>query len=160
MKRNTPMKRTGFKRPFPPPQRQATQSTCTPRPRLVAVASAASNASVFNPQPKIEVLDHQGYMKLVRGLPCARCGWFRKGGIQFCHADEGKGMGAKTDCRLGWPGCGPHDGLPGCHYLIGTARILPKEERREFERQAGANTRTAILDAGMWPARLPLWRKE
>lgn len=157
MKRNTPMKRTAFKAKVPPPRPVKRMDGYTLKPRPMAVPVVAANASVFAPQPKVEVLQHLGYMALVRKLPCDRCGWYRKGFMQFCHADEGKGTGTKTDCRLGWPGCGPHDGLPGCHYLIGTQRILPKEERREFERQASARTRAKIIAAGTWPARLPLW---
>src|SRR4051812_19019750 len=79
---------------------------------------APSNDAVFA-QPKENAIQHEGYMRLVRLLPCANCGI--EGYTQFCHADQGKGMALKTDCRRGWPGCGPRPGVPGCHYLIGTS---------------------------------------
>jgi len=60
---------------------------------------------------KINAIQHARYMK-VRQLACACCGIAR--GIQFSHADEGKGTGIKTHCRRGWPGCGPHDDSMGC----------------------------------------------
>jgi hypothetical protein len=156
MKRSTPLKRTGFKSKLPP-RREAKQIDYTPRPRLVVVGAPAANSSTFNPQPKAAPIQHAGYMAAVRTLACARCGWFRKGSIQFCHADEGKGLALKTDCRLGWPGCGPHDGLPGCHWIVGTSGKLSKAERREFEANASASTRASIRSSGRWPARLPAW---
>ena len=112
---------------------------------------------VSAPIPKENALQHAGYMAAVRLLPCARCGI--SGFSQFCHADEGKGAAIKTDCRLGWPGCGPHHGRPGCHWYVGTSGRMLKAERREFERQAGARTRALIIAAGQWPKRLPLWKE-
>jgi len=109
------------------------------------------------PIPKENALQHLGYMALVRKLPCARCGIV--GFSQFCHADEGKGGAIKTDCRRGWPGCGPHNGQPGCHWYVGTSGRMPKAERRAFEEQAGQSTRATIIAAGQWPKRLPLWKE-
>lgn len=161
MKRSAPMKRTAMKSPVPAPRPAKTFEVHTPRQRLVAVASASANAPVFNPQPKVEAIQHAGYMKIVRTFACARCGWYRKGGIQFAHADVlgigGKGIGLKSDCRLGWPGCGPHDGLPGCHYIVGSTGKLGKQGRRDFEAAASARTRARAIAIGKWPARLPLW---
>ena len=96
-------------------------------PRAVVVAVAGPDRAVVS-VPKERAIQHAGYMAAVRKLPCGMC---ETGGFtQFCHADEGKGMGIKTDCRLGWPGCGPHDGEPGCHWLIGTSGRLSRSERR------------------------------
>ena len=85
--------------------------------------------------PKSEPIQHEGYMAAVRKLKCAHCGWPPPS--QFCHSDEGKGGAIKSDCREGWPGCGPHfDGgvmVSGCHFDIGTARIYPKQKRRDIE---------------------------
>lgn len=157
LKRTAPMPRgTGFKRTAPPP-RPVRQCEYRPRPREIASACAAP--VMGTPSPKEDALQHEGYMALVRKLPCARCGIYRPGLIQFCHADEGKGMGIKTDCRRGWPGCGPHDGDPGCHWYVGTSGRMTRQERRAFEAQAGAEARTAILDSGLWPKSLPLWRE-
>ena len=148
------MRRSGFK-PKLPARRPAKQiEGYTPRPRPVAVAVASPAQAVVS-VPKQAPVQHAGYMAAVRTLPCMRCGV--AGFTQFCHADEGKGLALKTDCRLGWPGCGPHGGLPGCHWVIGTSGVLGKEGRRAFEAAAGAMTRQAIRDAGLWPATLPAW---
>jgi hypothetical protein len=103
------------------------------------------------PAPKDEPLQHQGYMRLVRQLSCAHCG--HPGPSQFCHSDEGKGTGIKSDCRLGWPGC------PGCHAKVGTERIYPKQERRDLEAYMAAQTRKRVIEAGEWPKTLPRWEE-
>lgn len=123
-------------------------------------------AALFKPMPKDNPIQHEGYMALVRKLPCELCGIH--GYSQFCHADiigaGGKGKGIRSDCRLGWPGCGPHfDGKfrmqPGCHWRVGTSGHLTKEQRHEFEKDAGARTRALIEQSGMWPVDLPRWDK-
>jgi hypothetical protein len=96
---------------------------------------------------------HSGYMAAVRDLGyCMNCG--RACRPQFCHADQGKGMGIKTDVRRGWPGC------PECHFLIGTSGVYTKNERRGIEARLAHKTRNAVLAAGSWPKHLPLWNKE
>lgn len=146
------MKRTGFKpKVYERPPRQPLRATADFRYGHIA-------ALLRPPVEKEQALQHEGYMRLVRGLPCILCKV--SGFTQFCHADEGKGAGLKTDCRRGWPGCGPHDGLPGCHWFVGTSGRLGKQARRDFESAAGADTREAILALGLWPATLPLWREE
>jgi hypothetical protein len=146
------MIRSGFKRPVI--QRARTVHKPIPldqrRGVIVRVPSAPAE-----PQPKEEALQHEGYMSIVRQFPCAHCG--RAGPSQFCHTDEGKGTGIKTDCRQGWPGCGPDGDRPGCHYLIGTQRIYAKEERRRIEADMAARTRALVLSLGLWPRNLPLW---
>ena len=148
------MKRSGFKSKLPPRRPAKQIEGYTPRPRPVAVAAAGPATAVVD-VPKTRPIQHAGYMAAVRKLPCVRCGV--TGFTQFCHADEGKGMGLKTDCRLGWPGCGPHGGAPGCHWYVGTSGDMPREERREFERAAGNLTREAVRHQGLWPATLPPW---
>lgn len=148
------MKRSGFKSKLPPRRPVKQIEGYTPRPRAVAVAVAGPDRALVS-IPKQESLQHEAYMAAVRKLPCIRCGIV--GFTQFCHADEGKGMGLKTDCRLGWPGCGPHDGKPGCHWWIGTSGLLGRNDRRAFESRAGALTREAIRFQGQWPATLPAW---
>lgn len=138
------MKRGGFKRPVYSPPRQP----------LVPIPAEVIQRVSFGPAklielPKGETLQHAGYMDLVRDLRCYRCGAAPRS--QFCHADEGKGEGIKSDCRLGWPGCWR------CHYDIGTARVLPKFERRAWEAEAGRATRAEINRMGRWPASLPQW---
>lgn len=111
--------------------------------------SGATRAAV----PKQHLIQHAGYMAAVRNLGyCQHCG--RVCRPQFCHRDEGKGTGIKTDCREGWNGCAE------CHRLIGTERIYPKEQRRALELTLGALTRVAVIDAGTWPKNLPQWKEE
>lgn len=148
------MKRSGFASKLPPRRPVKQIEGYTPRPRAVAVAVAGPDRAVVS-LPKQDAIQHEGYMAAVRKLPCARCGI--GGFTQFCHADEGKGMGIKTDCRLGWPGCGPHGDLRGCHWYVGTSGDMAREDRREFERAAGNLTREAIRHHGLWPASLPAW---
>jgi hypothetical protein len=97
-------------------------------------------------------------MAAVRKLNCIHCGI--AGYSQFAHADMDKGMGIKSDCRLGYPACGPHDTPrrlePGCHYLIGTKRIYDKERRHEIEADFGRRTRATVLALKQWPRSLPL----
>jgi hypothetical protein len=105
--------------------------------------------------PKENRIECEEYRAIVRTLPCMHCGIF--GYTQFCHGDQGKGMGLKTDDRTGWPGCGPHDHRPGCHHLIGTSGTFAKETRRELEADYARRTRAEVLRLGLWPKNLPLW---
>lgn len=105
--------------------------------------------------PKEGVIQSAAYMAAVRMLACAHCKI--EGYTQFCHADEGKGQAIKTDCRRGWPGCGPHGDTMGCHYLLGSTGQLGRDERRRLEATYGRATRAEILRLGLWPASLPLW---
>jgi hypothetical protein len=144
-------------RPFKrQPQRVAKQigAEYNLRPRAVAVAVEGPARAVVA-VPKDAPLQHRTYMAAVRKLPCYRCGVV--GLTQFCHRDEGKGMGLKTDCREGWPGCGPHGDEPGCHWIVGTSGQLSRAERRAFELKAGIATRQQIRSAGQWPKNLPAW---
>lgn len=148
MLRRTPLSRgSGFKRavierrPTPPP-----------RPATRRATYAGTTAA---PIPKEDPVVCEAYRRLVRQLPCDRCGI--EGYTQFCHADEGKGMGLKTDDRRGWPGCGPHGDTMGCHHEVGTSGSLPREEKRAYEEAAGARTRVKIQEAGLWPKGLEFW---
>lgn len=101
------------------------------------------------PQAKDAPVQNKAYMDAVRSLPCAHCG---KGPRSvFCHSDQGKGMGIKSDCRDGWPGC--HD----CHDAIGTQRIYDKGVRRVIEADMARRTRAQVEAMGLWPAGLERW---
>jgi hypothetical protein len=148
------LKRTTFKRTeIARPSRAPLVLQATPSRAVMRKADGNARLTVM---PKSKPIQHEGYMALVRLLPCDHCG--REGPSQFCHSDEGKGGAIKSDCRFGWPGCGPymHQGVmfPGCHYLIGTQRIYPKEQRRRYEAEASHRTRTRIEAQGLWPAGL------
>ena len=162
MMRRTPMNRTGFKALV---KLDGNQGNEQPEYGSIAIKNVAAmvRKSVISPPandrvfsiPKDNPMQSEAYMRLVRLLPCAMCGI--EGYTQFCHADQGKGMGIKSDCRLGWPGCGPHHDTQGCHYLVGTSGVLIRDERRELERRMGELTRAKILDLGLWPKGLPPW---
>lgn len=152
------LKRTGFKRkPWPGATEkiERIKPVHAPLTRPVRYASP-SHDPVFT-TPKENTLQHEGYMAVVRKLPCARCGVI--GFSQFCHSDEGKGMGIKTDCRRGWPGCGPHGDTMGCHYLLGSTGTLSRDERRRLEDEYAAKARAEIVRLGVWPKNLPAWER-
>lgn len=138
---------TFARRPYPKPPR----APLVPIPRDMAERISYGTARMSVPVPKVRPVQNAAYMDAVRSLPCIRCGAAPRS--QFCHADEGKGTGIKSDCREGWPGCAQ------CHHDIGTARVLDKERRREWEAEAGRATRATINAMGLWPKRLPQWEQ-
>jgi hypothetical protein len=120
-------------------------------PRLHRGTYAGTTAG---PAPKENVLESPAYENAVRALGvCVRC-WYACR-PQFCHTDQGKGAGIKTDVRLGWAGCGPHGNSMGCHHYVGTSGSLSKEERREEDRRLSAITRRLLRQRGLWPASVP-----
>lgn len=147
------MIRSGFKHARPAHTiRLRDREPLPPRLTPVALVNASMAPVAGIPASAIEkenALQHAGYMDIVRAMPCAHCG--RAPRSQFCHTDETKGMGIKTDCRKGWPGC------DSCHFAIGTQRIYPKAERRALEARYAEQTRAAIVAAGLWPKTLPPW---
>jgi hypothetical protein len=145
------MKRSGFTRP-----QYTSLPPAPPRPLSRTVVPWQIDDSV-RAMPKVRPVISEAYRQLVRQLPCARCG--HPPPSQFCHADAGKGMGQKTDDRLGWPGCGPHDGYRGCHDLIGSSGHYPRERRRLLELTYARWARAQIEEAGCWPVELPAWEE-
>ena len=155
LQRSGSLRRTGFKRPIytPPPSPPVTRGRGGVIQRITDTVVSAQ---------KENVITSLVYQALVRTLPCARCGIV--GFTQFCHSDEGKGLGIKTDDRRGWPGCGPHlDGdqmVNGCHWFVGTSGKLKQAERRALEARMSAVTRQQILMRGLWPKSLPFWEED
>lgn len=133
------MKRSPFKRPDyqrPPraplvPRAEPVRATMTPSIRFI------------EPVLKDEPVRSEAYRRFVAALPCWRCGI--EGYSQAAHGDEGKGMGIKACDLTCWPGCGPHDGLPGCHHFVGTSGSIAKQDRRRLESQAAADTQAALI---------------
>lgn len=107
------------------------------------------------PIPKEGAVQSGLYMRAAKSLGyCMRCGLQlgpHKGLLDFCHADLGKGQGLKTDVRRGWPGC------RRCHETVG--RELSKPARRAVEYLLGVMTRAAVMAAGLWPKKLPLFEE-
>lgn len=117
------------------------------------------SGSTTGPEPKENVCKSAAYENAVRSIGrCMRCGYVCR--PQFCHRDEGKGQGIKTDVREGWAGCGPHDNTMGCHFFVGTSGSLPKEERRAEDLRLGAETRAEVRRLGRWPKNVPMWKEE
>lgn len=144
------MRSTPLRRRTPLPNYPVKPDSCAVvRSSMAVRAVMATDFRARASRPKDEPLQHHGYINLVRSMRCIRCGAQPRS--QFCHADEGKGQGIKSDCRLGWPGCAD------CHWLVGTARIYPKAERRALEADYGRRTRESVLAVGLWPKRLPPW---
>lgn len=142
----------GRRKPYVKPERAPVLPSSMRPSSPVRMATAHSIMRIPVEQPKEEPLQHQGYINLVRAMACIRCKHPPRS--QFCHSDEGKGMGFKSDCRKGWPGCAT------CHYAVGTERVYPKNERRRLEAEYARKTRDAIRAAGLWPKRLPLWKED
>jgi hypothetical protein len=155
-------------RPFPKQRTSLRRKEWTPVPREerplapvrrlerpVSYSGGVSGVAV----PKENVLESAAYENAVRGLGyCVRCG--RTCRPQFCHADQGKGTGIKTDVRRGWAGCGywsPED--LGCHYIVGTSGQLPKQERRDEEDRLAEITRGEVLRRGTWPKSVPMYEE-
>jgi len=80
--------------------------------------------------PKVPKVRSEPYRRYVASLPCYRCGIH--GYSQAAHADEGKGMGLKTDDLTVYPLCGARFlCTEGCHEYVG--RHMPRDKRRGFE---------------------------
>lgn len=149
----------GFKRQAPAgydrdPDR--VRHTPTARPGDFRQAQPVSDAPAAAVE-KEGAIQSEAYMAIVRMFPCMHCGIV--GFTQFAHSDsQGKGLGLKTDCRLGMPLCGPHGDEPGCHWLMGTSGRMGREKRRELEKVYGDATRAWVLELNLWPRRLPRWK--
>ena len=155
--RRTPMRRTGWRRragvssatpvaPAPP---------VSPLARPANYAPATGHATALK---KDAPARSEAYRRAVAALPCIHCGI--AGYSQHAHANEGKGMGIKTDDRAGFPLCAPRPGIEGCHAAFDQYRLLPggREAHVAAGRAWGARTRAEVERAGKWPARLPRWQ--
>ncbi len=154
------LKRVPFKRKVDRPAARGRQWEGGPiTPRAPAPPIASRVAELVEPIDKEIALQDERYMNLVRAMACAHCG--RPPRSQFCHRDQGKPKGKKTDCRQGWPGCG--DDLMrnriGCHTLVCSSGKFTKEQRRLLEDRYAAQTRAEIIRRGLWPATLPRWKE-
>ncbi len=140
-------------------ERDADRVRPTPSVRPEFRAAQPVSSAPATPIEKEGAIQSEAYMRVVRLLPCMHCG--KAGATQFAHSDSGgKGIGLKTDSRMGMPLCGPHDGVPGCHWLIGTSGRIPREERRALEREYGRKTREKVRAMNLWPKTLPPWNDD
>ena len=134
---------------------RASRAEREPRPMALERVPDYGGGVSGEPVLKECAVEHEGYRRVVATLPCAHC--FVRGYSQAAHADEGKGMGIKSDDRTCYPACGPRPGIPGCHWLIGTSGTFAREERRAMEQEYARRTRRAILAAGLWPTDLQIF---
>ena len=96
---------------------------------------------------KTKPMRSEDYRRLVASLPCAICGI--EGYSQAAHADEGKGMGTKSDDSTCYPACSDRPGIVGCHTTMGATGKLGKEQRRETEKTLAMRTRAKIRRMGL-----------
>lgn len=154
------MKRSGFKSKVPAreardPDRVRSTPTATPGAWRAPLPIAAPAAPVVK-----EVVERsEPYRRLVATLPCIHCGIY--GLSQHAHENMGKGAGLKVDDRRGFPLCCVSPGREGCHEKFDQGRLLEggREAHRATGAQWAAETRANIINLGLWPAKLPLWKE-
>jgi hypothetical protein len=151
-----------FARPTPTQQRQRRAAEKKRNLKSLSQPSRALKQGCYSGGTSGEAVAKEdasqsaAYMAAVRALGyCMRCGCtLKKGEAQFAHADQGKGMGIKTDARRGWCACA------GCHFHVGTSGRMPKAERRDEEDRLAFKTRALVRKAGTWPKALADWPEE
>lgn len=124
-----------------------------------ALAATRGRAATMGPAdlvpvPKTEMLEHEGYRRLVALLPCKNCGIGSYS--QAAHPNTNKGIGAKTDDRLCFPLCCDRPGVQGCHPQFDQGALFPKHVRRALEPAWATDTQRHILALGLWPKDLPM----
>lgn len=144
------MKRTGFKKPERPAKVPAIL-----RPLVHSVNVARISGEVVA-VAKEEPLRSEAYRRLVAAMPCAHCHKPRRS--QLAHENEGKGKAQKLDDRRAMPLCADEFGMEGCHTQFDQYRLINggREAHVALGRKYAAQTRAAILEAGIWPKNLPL----
>ena len=163
--RRTPMRRTGWRR-------RAGVSSETPVASMRPVAPAPPVTRLARPANYAPATGHatalkkdaparsEAYRRIVAAMPCIHCGI--AGYSQHAHANAGKGKGIKTDDRMGFPLCAARPGVEGCHAAFDQYRLLPggRDAHAAAGQRWAARTRAAVLEAGVWPDRLPRWGDE
>ena len=142
-----------FHRPTP----RVKQVDYTPKPRVFVLRKDAPPALVV-PIPKSHPWSCEAYRRVVASMDCIHCG---KGGpSQAAHADQGKGMGIKSDDRTCFPLCADSPGRRGCHSLIGASGLFTQEQRRALEQNHGRKTRERIKAEGKWRDEWPEFEED
>jgi len=90
---------------------------------------------------KVPKVRSEPYRRYIASLPCYRCGVH--GYSQAAHADEGKGIGLKTDDLTCYPLCGPRLRDPGCHEIVG--RSMDRDYRRVYEQEGAAWAKAELI---------------
>lgn len=88
----------------------------------------------------------ESYRRFVASYPCFACGV--EGFSQAAHANYGKGLSMKTCDLQTFPLCGPHWGMPGCHWQHDNLIDMTKDQRREIEEQYVERMQDIAVSAG------------
>lgn len=139
------------------PARSAKQMDYTPKPRTFVLRRDAPPTLVV-PIPKSAPWRCEAYLRIVAHYPCIHCG--RSGPSQAAHADQGKGLGIKSDDRTAFPLCADGPSRRGCHSLIGTDAMFTRNQRRILERNYGGATRERIKADGLWKPEWPEFNEQ
>ena len=109
--------------------------------------------------PKDRPLRSEAFRRVVASLPCAWCGI--AGFSQHAHENEGKGARLKVDDRRAMPLCCVRPDIEGCHQRFDQYRLVPggRQAHIDLGRALSRRTRAQVLDAGLWPANVPLWKE-
>ena len=158
--RRTPMKRSAWPRRRAGVSPETPVAPAPPVTRLARPANYAPATGHATALKKDAPARSEAYRRIVAAMPCANCGI--AGYSQHAHANEGKGMGIKTDDRAGFPLCAPRPGIEGCHAAFDQYRLLAggRDGHAAAGERWAAQTRAAVERAGKWPERLPRWGDE
>ena len=121
--RRTPMKRSAWPRRRAGVSPETPVAPAPPVKRLARPANYAPATGHATAVKKDAPARSEAYRRIVAAMPCIHCGI--AGYSQHAHANEGKGMGIKTDERAGFPLCAPRPGIEGCHAAFDQYRLLP-----------------------------------
>jgi hypothetical protein len=154
MKRGTPMRRTGFRRP------NREQLRAGPLPRIERFSVYVSEplrrgtyaTAGTQPDPKREYVRSRPLLDAVRHLACCGCG-VRDGTIVPAHSNwevHGKGGHIKADDNRIAALC------MACHDAIDQGSKLLEIERQLFWWQAHVKTVHGLIVGSLWPAGVPI----
>ena len=111
----------------------------------------------MTPRPKKTVWKNEAYRRLVASFDCEHCG---KGApSQAAHAEQGKGMGIKSDDRTCFAACADSPGRRGCHSILGQSGMFTRDQRRVIEQNHARKTREAIRQSGQWKESWPVFEE-
>ena len=96
--------------------------------------------------PKAVIVRSESYRRFVAMHDCFACGV--SDFSQAAHPNVGKGMAMKTCDLKAFPLCGPHWGLPGCHYMHDNLIDMTRDQRRELEDQYVERMQQLAREAG------------
>lgn len=161
LSRNTSLKRTPFKRTNlayvhedPEVRAEARQQRMASLSltRLCPQVAITDNVIAV---PKDNPMECEPYRRIVAAMPCMWCGVV--GYSQHAHENRGKGMGLKVDDRRSFPLCAARPGVEGCHVAFDQYRLIEggKEAHAALGNKWAKETRKHVVDAGLWPKKLP-----